>query len=78
MIYELLGIVGSDDPELSPEDNAAELIRLTSEASTLFESGRFNEAAAAYGDILGRYPDDAVAKAMLAEPELNRLAEELR
>ena len=78
MIYELLGIAGSDDPELRPEDNAAELIRLTREASNLFEAGRFNEAAVAYGQVLSRYPDDAVAKAMLAEPELCQNAEELR
>ena len=78
MIYELLGSAGSDDPELRPEDNAVELIRLTCEASALFESGRLNEAVAAYTHILGRYPDDTVARAMLAEPELNRIAEESR
>jgi class 3 adenylate cyclase/ABC-type nitrate/sulfonate/bicarbonate transport system substrate-binding protein len=70
MVYELLGIVGSDDPEIRAEGDAVELIRLTCEASALFEAGRFNEAVASYRKILGRYPGDPVAKAMLAEPEL--------
>jgi class 3 adenylate cyclase/ABC-type nitrate/sulfonate/bicarbonate transport system substrate-binding protein len=78
MIYELLGIADSDDPELRPEDGAVELIRLTREASALLESERLNEAVAAYTQILGRYPDDTVARAMLAEPELNGVAEESR
>ena len=70
MIYELLGIAGSDDPELSPKQEAAELIRLTGEASALFESEKFEEARVAYGEILGRHPGDPVAKAMLAQREL--------
>jgi adenylate cyclase len=70
MIYELLGIAGSDDPELRAAENTAELIRLTSEASILFEAGKFREAAGAYRALLGRHPGDPVASAMLAEPEL--------
>jgi adenylate cyclase len=70
MIYELLGMAGSDDPELRPKQEAAELIRLTCEASALFESEKFEEAGVAYGKILSCFPGDPVARAMLAEPEL--------
>ena len=70
MIYELLGMAGSDDPELRPKQEAAELIHLTCEASALFESEKFEEAGVVYGKILSRYPGDPVARAMLAEPEL--------
>jgi class 3 adenylate cyclase/ABC-type nitrate/sulfonate/bicarbonate transport system substrate-binding protein len=70
MIYELLGIAASDDAELRPAEDAAELIRLTGEASALFEAGKFREAAGAYRALLGWHPGDPVASAMLAEPEL--------
>ena len=70
MIYELLGIADSDDPELRPAEGAADLMRWTSEASALFEAGKFREAAGAYRELLDRYPGDPVAGAMLAEPEL--------
>ncbi|MBI5323255.1 ABC transporter substrate-binding protein [Bradyrhizobium sp.] len=75
MVYELLGVAGSDDPELRPAKDAAELIRLTREASDLFESEKFREAAAAYRRILSRYPGDPVARAMLSVPEV-RVGEE--
>lgn len=70
MIYELLGIAGSDDPELSAPRDVTERIRLTSNASALFEAGRFTEAAIAYQALLERFPEDPVAQAMLVEPEL--------
>jgi class 3 adenylate cyclase/ABC-type nitrate/sulfonate/bicarbonate transport system substrate-binding protein len=66
MIYELLGIRGSDDPELREEDGAAELSQLTGEASALFEAGRFKEASVIYEEVLVRYPGDPVARTMLA------------
>lgn len=70
MIYELLGVRDSDDPELKAADHALELSKLTEAASALFEAGRHREAATAYRNILGRHPDDPVAKAMLELPEL--------
>lgn len=70
MIYELLGVRESDDPELRPAEHALELGKLTGMASAAFESGRYREAAEAYRDILVRYPDDPVAKAMLGMSEL--------
>ena len=70
MIYELVGISGSDDPELRPEVGAVELCALTQTASDLFEAGEYQQAATAYGRILDQYPGDVVAKAMLGTSEL--------
>ena len=66
MIYELLGIRASDDPELKPTDDAARLCELTREASSYFEQGEVNRAARHYKDILRAFPDDPVAKSLLA------------
>lgn len=65
MIYELLGVRDSEDPELRPAENAVELSELTQSASDLFEAGDYQQAANAYRHILGRYKDDPVATAML-------------
>lgn len=77
MVYELLGIAGSDDAELKSDKDVTDLIRLTCAASNLFEQGRFEDAAAAYRKILGGFPGDPVARAMLAEPELGAAIEGL-
>jgi len=66
MVYELLGIRASDDPELKAPDNAITLCNLTSEASSYFEQGQFAQAARRYEDILHAFPDDPVAKSQLA------------
>ncbi len=66
MIYELLGIIASDDPELKASDNATRRCDLTWEASLYFERGEFDQAARRYEDILGVFPDDTVAKSLLA------------
>ncbi len=65
MIYELLGIRASDDPELKPTDDAARLCELTREASSYFEQGEVKQAARHYNDILRAFPDDPVAKSLL-------------
>jgi hypothetical protein len=70
MIYELLGVRDSDDPELRPTEQALALSELTRSASELFEDGKFRQAADAYRKILVRHRDDPVADAMLSEPEL--------
>ena len=70
MVYELLGVRDSDDPELRPTDQALSLSALTRSASGLFEDGKFREAADAYRQILVQHRDDPVAHAMLHEPEL--------
>jgi class 3 adenylate cyclase len=66
MIYELLGIRASDDPELKPTDDAARLCELTREASSYFERGEVDQAARRYKDILRAFLDDPVAKSLLA------------
>ncbi|MBO4227178.1 adenylate/guanylate cyclase domain-containing protein [Bradyrhizobium neotropicale] len=66
MIYELLGIKASDDPELKASVNAARLCDLTWDASLHFERGEFDQAARCYEGILTAFPDDPVAKSLLA------------
>ena len=65
MVYELLGVRDSSDPELRPAETAAELSELTQSAFDLFEAGDHRNAADAYRKILVRHPTDPVAKAML-------------
>ena len=65
MIYELLGITASDDPELKAPDDAVKLCELTREASLDFERGELGQAARRYQDILQAFPDDPVAKSLL-------------
>jgi adenylate cyclase len=65
MIYELLGINASDDPELRAPEHAATLCKRTEEASTYFERGELDRAALRYNDILRDFPDDPVAKSLL-------------
>ena len=65
MIYELLGIAGSDDPELRPRPRDERLCELTRIASARFEAGDLAAAAAAYRDILREFPGDPLAAAML-------------
>jgi adenylate cyclase len=66
MIYELLGIRTSDDPELRASEDAVRLCELTREASFYFERGELDQAAPRYEDILRAFPDDPVAKSLLA------------
>lgn len=66
MIYELLGIKGSDDPELKASDRAVALCDRTREASICFERGEFDQAARHYENILRNFPDEPVARSLLA------------
>jgi adenylate cyclase len=70
MVYELLGITDSDNPELRPGPDDMGLTEMTRTASDLFEAGHYQSAAAAYREILDRYPGDHVATALLNTPEL--------
>jgi adenylate cyclase len=65
MIYELLGIKGSSDPELEIRERDTRLNEMTWEASRSYERGDFAEAARRYQAILDVFPDDPVAKSML-------------
>jgi class 3 adenylate cyclase/ABC-type nitrate/sulfonate/bicarbonate transport system substrate-binding protein len=67
MIYELLAIRASDDPELLPRDRDEQLSAMTWKASQLIEAGDRLAAERAYRAILESYPVDLVAKLMLTE-----------
>jgi len=65
MIYELLALRDSDDPELSARDRDEQLSAMTWHASRKFEAGDFPAAERAYRDILKSFPGDPLAKAMV-------------
>jgi adenylate cyclase len=65
LVYELMGIRNSDDPELAPPDGANTLCEMTQMASHRFERGEFDQAARCYEEILRVFPADPVAKSML-------------
>jgi adenylate cyclase len=67
MVYELLGIISSEDPELQVSSNAQRLSEMTSSASTCFECGDLERAADLYRELLVQFPEDGVAKLMLAQ-----------
>lgn len=67
MVYELLAISGTDDPELMPRAEDAELVRLTTQAAELRDAGDKAAAADAYRALLARFPDDKVATQLLAQ-----------
>jgi len=67
MIYELLALRGSDDPELRIRERDEQLSAMTWKASQLMESGDFPAAENAYRTILESFPGDPVAKLMLKD-----------
>ncbi len=66
MIHELLGIRNITDPELAAATGSERLCDMTRAASDHFERGQFDEAAQRYEQILRTFPEDAVAKSLLA------------
>jgi hypothetical protein len=67
MIYELLALRTSDDPDLRVRDRDEELSAMTWQASQKFEAGDFPAAERAYRDILKKFPEDALARFMIAQ-----------
>jgi hypothetical protein len=67
MIYELLAIRTGDDPDLKVRDRDEQLSAMTWQASQKFETGNFPAAERAYGDILNEFPEDPLAKFMIAQ-----------
>jgi class 3 adenylate cyclase/ABC-type nitrate/sulfonate/bicarbonate transport system substrate-binding protein len=67
MIYELLAIRTSGDPDLRVRDQDEKLSAMTWQASRKFEAGDFPAAERAYRDILKEFPEDALARFMVAE-----------
>jgi adenylate cyclase len=66
MIYELLGVRNSDDPQLAVPDGLERLCEMTLVASSYFEKGLFDEASRRYEEILVEFPGDTVARSLLA------------
>jgi len=67
MVYELLGMARSEDPEIGVRPQDKRLNGMTWVASKSFENGDFEEAARRYREILAEFPNDPAAKAMLTE-----------
>jgi class 3 adenylate cyclase/ABC-type nitrate/sulfonate/bicarbonate transport system substrate-binding protein len=67
MVYELLGMIDSDDPELAPRAGDDRLSTMSWVAAQHVERGDLAAAAAAYRAILEIFPDDPVARTMLTE-----------
>jgi adenylate cyclase len=65
MIYELLAIAGSGDPELAARPGDEKLSEMTWAASARFERGDLAGAAEGYRAVLQDFPDDPIATAML-------------
>jgi hypothetical protein len=83
MIYKLLALRGSDDPELKARDEDEKLSAMTWATSRSFEAGDLRAAILAYQDSLKSFPDDPVTTLMQVEiedrlsrspPEVGRLA----
>src|SRR6195952_2356783 len=67
MIYELLALGASGDPDLGVRDRDEELCAMTWTASRLFDAGEFSGAEQAYRAILNVFPDDSLAAFMMAD-----------
>jgi len=67
MIYELLALRTSDDPDLRVRDRDEQLNMMTWQASQKFEAGDFLAAERAYCDILKEFSEDSLAKFMIAK-----------
>jgi adenylate cyclase len=66
MIYELVGLANTNDPELEVRPADRRLCEMTWLASKCFKAGDLEGAGRRYREILQRFPDDGVAKSMLA------------
>jgi class 3 adenylate cyclase len=62
MVYELLGIADSEDPELVARPDDKRLSDMTWVASSFFEKDAFAEAACRYGEILEHFPTTLLPK----------------
>jgi hypothetical protein len=77
MIYELLALRASDDPELRIRDRDEQLNTMTWKASERFQAGDFPAAERAYRTIAENFPGDSVAQLMLKECEEIRVARDI-
>jgi hypothetical protein len=63
----LLALRASHDPELKVIDRQGLLSEMTWQASQEFEAGEFRAAERSYRDILREFPQDCLARFMIAE-----------
>ena len=75
MVYELLALRATDDPELGIRDRDEQLSAMTYHASEQIEVGDLAAAERAYRAILDDFPGDPVAVFMLKECEECRAAD---
>jgi Adenylate and Guanylate cyclase catalytic domain len=75
MIYELLALRATDDPEIRVRDRDEQLSAITWQTSQQIEAGDFAAAERTYRAILDNFPGDPVAKFMLKECEECRAAD---
>jgi adenylate cyclase len=64
LVYELLGVAGSVDPELKAGESDTALCRMTTKAMACLTDGRVAEARDRYDELLAEFPDDKVARLM--------------
>jgi hypothetical protein len=67
MVYELIGIRDTTDPELSADDGAMRICAMTTGAMAALTAGHRAEARAKYHEILAETPADPVARFMFNE-----------
>jgi class 3 adenylate cyclase len=67
MIYELLALRTSTDPELRVRDRDEQRSSMTWEAAQMLENGDFPGAESAYRELLKEFPQDSLAKFMVAK-----------
>jgi hypothetical protein len=64
LVYELVGVTGSVDPELKAGEKEIVQCRMTTKAMELLTDGRVAEARDRYEELLAEFPDDKVARLM--------------
>ena len=62
MLYELVGISDSADPELQTSERELQMCRMTEAAADAFLSGRVADAIQRYDNLVVAFPDDPVAR----------------
>jgi hypothetical protein len=67
MVYELLALSRSDDSEVKVRDRDEQLSALTWQASQKIEAGDIQAAERAYRGLLKEFPEDSLARFMIAE-----------
>ena len=64
VVYELLGVAGSVDPELKADERDLVRCRMTTMAMACFTDGRVADARDRYEELLAEFPDEKVARLM--------------